>query len=246
MRKCNILGIDINVTNMDETLSYICRNLKELKGKYICVSNVHTTVMSYENNQYKNFQENAILRLPDGKPLSILASLKGFKNAKRVTGPDLMDKIFEKSPECKYTHYFYGSTEKTLEDMIKNIKKSYPDIVIVGKKSPPYRELLEHEKKEILEEINCKKPDFLWIGLGAPKQEKWMFENKGKIDSIMIGVGAAFDYKAGNIKRGPNWMQNLSLEWLYRLMQDPKRLFKRYLETNTKFLYYLAFGKKGV
>lgn len=237
MQTCNILGVNIAVTNMRDTVNYIKENLEQLKGNYICISNVHTTVMSYENKEYRKIQNGGALALPDGGPLSVISRKKGYKNAERVTGPDLMGEIFKISEENGYTHYFYGSTDSILKTLELKLKEKYPSLKIKGMYSPPFRPLTSEEDCEITTNINKVKPDFIWVGLGAPKQEIWMAEHQNKIDSIMIGVGAGFDYYAGSIKRAPMWMQNCSLEWVYRLMQDPRRLFKRYISTNSKFLY---------
>ena len=153
-----------------------------------------------------------------------------------------MREIFEVSEACGYRHYFYGSTPETLKLLKEKVEEKY-HLAIVGLESPPFRKLTEEEDRKVVERINAARADFVWVGLGAPKQEKWMYEHKGRINGLMIGVGAGFDYFAGNIKRAPMWMQKCSLEWLYRLMQDPKRLFKRYLVTNTKFLWLTAKGK---
>lgn len=238
INELSILGVNIAITNYEEILSYIYENIENLKGKYICISNVHTTVMSYENEEYKNIQNSAILRLPDGKPLSSYQKKKGFKNATRVTGPDLMKKIFLDSNN-NIKHYFYGSTEETLEKLKNNLNNLYPNLLIQGMFSPPFKELTKEEDEKIINDINNSGANIVWVGLGAPKQEKWMYEHKDKINALMIGVGAGFDYHAGNIKRAPKWMQKCSLEWLYRLMQDPKRLFKRYMKTNFKFIYHV-------
>lgn len=240
---CDILGVKIAAVNMQQTLDYIKENKSSLSGKYICVSNVHTTVMSYENPEYLKIQNHAELALPDGKPLSVVCRKRGYKNAERVTGPDLMGEIFAISKEHGYRHYFYGSTEETLKKLREKLEKKYPGINICGMYAPPFRPLSEVEDQKIMEMINASKPDFVWIGLGAPKQEQWMAEHKGKVKGLMLGVGAGFDYYAENIKRAPGWMQRFSLEWLYRLLQEPKRLFKRYLVTNTKFLWLIARGK---
>lgn len=237
METCNILGVNVNAINMGDTISFIESNLKEIKGNYICVSNVHTTVMAYEDVNYKNIQNGGVMALPDGKPLSVVSKLKGYKKCERVTGPDLMECIFEISEKKGYKHFFYGSTEETLKKLKKELNLKFKDLNIVGMYSPPFRELSEKEEIMIISEINKNQPDFVWVGLGAPKQEIWMNKNKNKINGLMIGVGAGFDYHAKNIKRAPNFMQNAGLEWLYRLLQDPKRLFKRYLVTNTKFIY---------
>ncbi len=236
IQETSILGVNIAVANIDEILKFLSENMKEVSGNYICVSNVHTTVLSYEDSDYKKVQNNALLRLPDGAPLSSVARKKGFNEAKRVTGPDLMQKIFESSDSSGYRHYFYGSTEKTLEKLRDKLQEKYPNINIVGMYSPPFRTLTEEEDNEIIKNINNTEADIVWVGLGAPKQEIWMNNHKNKIKGLMIGVGAGFDYHAGNIKRAPKWMQKCSLEWLYRLLQDPKRLFKRYFRTNTKFI----------
>ena len=229
---------------MKETVAYIDAHIDELRGKYICVSNVHTTVMSYENEKYRKIQNGAAMALPDGAPLSIYSRKKGYKEAKRVTGPDLMLEIFKTSHKTGYRHFFYGSTQETLDRMKTVIEKDYPGMIVAGMYSPPFRQLTEKEDKQIVKMINATKPDFVWVGLGAPKQEIWMYNHKNQINGVMIGVGAGFDYLAGYIKRAPKWMQRLSLEWCYRLMQDPKRLGKRYFTTNVKFLKFAHREKR--
>lgn len=240
--RCKILGVQVAAVNMETTLNYIKGNLDELGGKYICISNVHTTVMSYEDKTYCKIQNEAVLALPDGKPLSVLCRKRGFLKADRVTGPDLMKEIFTCSEKNGYTHFFYGSTPQTLKLLEKKLKIEY-GLSIKGIYSPPFRSLTEEENKSIIDKINEAKADFIWVGLGAPKQEKWMYEHQNKVHGLMIGVGAGFDYFAGNIKRAPMWMQRCSLEWLYRLFQEPGRLFKRYMVTNTKFIWFILQGK---
>ena len=253
LQYCEILKTRINVTDMDRTVRYITSHLEELKGNYICVSNVHTTVTSYRDETYRKVQNSGAMALPDGQPLSIVSRFRGYKDAKRVPGPDLMPEIFRLSQEKGYTHYFYGGSEHTLAQLKNKILEKYPDLQIAGMYSPPYRELSEEEDAQIIERINAAKPDFLWVALGAPKQEIWMYQHRDKIHSLMIGVGAAFDFLAGTVKRAPMWMQKLCLEWVYRIFQDPKRMLPRYLNTNFAFLYYtfqesrqLAKQKKSV
>lgn len=240
METCNILGVEIAVTNMKDTVEYIDEKLEKLKGNYICVSNVHTTVMAYEDEEYRKIQNGGALALPDGGPLSVISRKKGYEKADRVTGPDLMREIFKLSEEKGYSHYFYGSTNETLQILEEKLKYEYPKLKILGGYSPPFKKEVSIEEQELIDDINILKVDFVWVGLGAPKQEKWMSLHVGKINSVMIGVGAGFDYYAGNIKRAPQWMQKYSLEWLYRLLQDPKRLFKRYFYTNIKFIWLMT------
>ena len=236
---CNIMGVNIAAINMNWLLKYLDENLSDIKGDYICVSNVHTTVTSYEDAAYCAVQNGGLMAIPDGGPLSSVGRKRGYSDMDRTTGPSLMGEIFKISAEKGYRHYFYGSTEETLKLLEEKLQANYPGIQIAGMYSPPFRPLTEEEDKNIIENINKTKPDFVWRGLGAPKQEKWMAEHQGKIDGLMLGVGAGFDYYAENIKRAPMWMQKSNLEWLYRLMQDPKRLFKRYFHTNTKFIWNL-------
>ncbi len=240
---CNILGVNISVIDMNKTVAYLHKCIKELSGSYICISNVHTTVMSYENEEYCKIQNDAVLALPDGKPLSVVCRRRGFPETQRVTGPDLMGEIFAISRENGYRHYFYGSTEETVNVLRGKLEERYPGIQIAGSYSPPFRPLTKEEDAQVIRQINEAGADFIWVGLGAPKQEKWMYAHKGRVQGLMIGVGAGFDYFAGNIKRAPLWMQKCSLEWLYRLLQDPRRLFTRYLVTNTKFLWLVGRGE---
>ena len=237
MERCTILKTNINVTNMEDVLNEIENSLEEVRGNYVCVSNVHTTVMAFRDEGYRKIQNESWMSLPDGKPLSMVSKKRGFENAGRVPGPDLMPKIFEKSEEKKYRHFFYGSTEQTLKMLEQKVKEKYPYLEIAGMYSPPFRKLTEEEDKEIIEKINKTKSDFVWVALGAPKQEIWMAEHKDKIQALMIGVGAAFDFEAGTVKRAPKWMQEMCLEWFYRILQDPMRLIPRYVNTNLSFMW---------
>ena len=241
MKTCSILGVNIAVTDMDETVRTIEDHIDELRGKYICVSNVHTTVMSHDDPSYRNVQNSAAIALPDGKPLSVVSRKRGFTEAKRVTGPDLMGELFARNNGLK--HFFYGDKPETLEILKRNLEEKYPDLQIAGMISPPFRTLSKEEEQKYIEKINESGADIIWIGLGAPKQEIWMYEHQNMVNGVMIGVGAGFSYHAGLIKRAPMWMQKMSLEWLYRLLQDPVRLFRRYFVTNIKFLCLEAFDK---
>lgn len=234
---CNIMGVDIAAVNMPWLIEFTKKNIKELSGNYMCVSNVHTTVMSYDDAKYCAVQNGGIMAIPDGGPLSSVGRRRGFSEMRRTTGPDYMKEILKISNKEGYRHFFYGSTEETLKKLQRTLKRSYSDVQVAGMFSPPFRTLSAKEDEEVVRMINESNADFVWIGLGAPKQECWMAEHQGKIKGFMIGVGAAFDYEAGNIVRAPQWMQKTNLEWLYRLIQEPKRLFKRYFYTNTKFIW---------
>ena len=235
-KSCSILDSQISVIDMSTTIEYLKKNTDMLRGKYICVCNTHTTIMAYENESYRNAQNSAVLNLPDGKPLSIVGRRHGYTEMGRVAGPDLMHEVFRISAEQKWRHYFYGSTAETLEALRKRLESNYQGIQIVGMYAPPFRDLMIEEDTEIVNLINEAKPDFIWVGLGAPKQEIFMYHHREQLNGVMIGVGAGFDFHAGKVKRAPLWMQRIGLEWFYRMMQEPRRLWKRYFKTNWKFL----------
>lgn len=231
-----ILGVNIAVTNMQDTVNLIVSQIDELKGKFICLSNVHTTVMSDKDEEYRKIQNAAFLALPDGSPLALVQRLRGYKEAEQVAGPDLMPALWKATENTHISHYFYGSTQETINALEDRLKTRYPDLKIAGMEAPPFRPLTEEEDDEAVRRINESGAAIVWVGLGAPKQERWMYEHRDRINALMLGVGAGFDFHAGTVKRAPNWMRNHYLEWLYRLIQDPKRLWKRYVETNAKFI----------
>lgn len=231
-----ILGVNVAVTNMTDMVNLITKHADELKGEFICLSNVHTTVMAYENEEYRNIQNSAFIALPDGSPLAFVQRLRGYKEAEQVSGPDLMPALWGATENTGISHYFYGSSEETIKALRQNLGKKYPGMKIAGMEAPPFRPLTEEEDAEAVRRINESGASILWVGLGAPKQEEWMYRHRGKINCLMFGVGAGFDFHAGTVKRAPLWMRSHYLEWLYRLTQDPKRLWKRYVNTNGKFL----------
>ena len=235
---CSIMGVNIAAINMKWLVNYTKKNIKSLSGDYMCVSNVHTTVTAYENEDYRNVQNGGIMAIPDGGPLSSIGRRRGYSKMERTTGPSYMEEILKISVENGYTHYFYGSTPETLIQIKSVLENKYPNIQIAGVYSPPFRPLSDTEDQDIITKINDANPDFLWVGLGAPKQELWMAAHQWKVKGFMVGVGAGFDYIVGNINRAPEWMQKCNLEGLYRLKQEPFRLFKRYWHTNTKFIWH--------
>jgi len=223
---------------MEWLINYTKENINALSGDYMCVSNVHTTVSAYKDDSYREIQNGGIMAIPDGGPLSTVGHKRGYNNMQRTTGPSYMEEIMKISVENNYRHYFYGSTQETLDKLRVVLERDYSGIQIAGMYSPPFRSITLEEDKEIIDRINDSNPDFLWVGLGAPKQEKWMAAHYNKVKGFMVGVGAGFDYVAGNIKRAPEWMQKSNLEWFYRLKQEPIRLFKRYWQTNWKFIWH--------
>ncbi len=238
LKKGNVFGVRYSIGNQAEAETEILRRLGDLSGKYICFSNVHTLITAVENESYKTALNSSAYTFPDGAPVALKLRRNGEAGAERVAGPDFMSGVFKRTSDGRCSHFFYGSSEEVLKELNKKLKSKYPDINIAGMYSPPYRQLSSEEDAEITEMINRSKADIVWIGLGAPRQEMFMYSHKGKINGLMAGVGAGFDYHAGTLKRAPRWMQKASLEWLYRLISEPKRLVKRYFITNTKFIWY--------
>ena len=237
--RCNVLGVQFNVSNVDSAIYYVRTHLSDLAGKYICFCNVHTTMMSYRDADYQTIQNSAALTFADGAPIAREQQHLDFTSARRVAGPDFMDAMFKATMDGSVSHYFYGSTEETIRNLQEELPKRYPGIRIAGAYSPPFKpleDITEDEDQTDLQRINNSGADLIWIGLGAPKQEKWMATHEGKLGGVMLGVGAGFDFYAGTVKRAPDWVKKIGMEWLYRLFQDPKRLWKRYITTNTEFL----------
>ena len=240
--KIPIFGIKISILmSYEDAYMLLLNRVKSAQfPAYITVNNVHTIVEGVRNKEYAKVINNAFLALPDGKPLSIIAKKKGEKNITRIFGPTFMKKTLEWGQNDNLKHFFFGSSKETLNKMIAVIQKRFSMVNIVGAISPPFRKFSDQENAEYIQQINSVGPDIIWVGLGAPKQEVWMYENYKKLNKgIMVGIGAGFDYLAGNTKHAPQWMKNMALEWLYRLIQEPRRLWKRYLVTNTLFIVYI-------
>lgn len=241
--RVEILGVPISVVTMEAALEYISQHLEQLRGGYVCAANVHTTVTAHENQDFLRVQKESVLTLPDGKPLAVIGKRKSRGQMEKVTGTHFMQHIFT---DCRFAgkkHYFYGTRSDEISQMILRIHEDYPTLNICGYEASVFRELRDEEVDELAKRINCSGADFVWVALGAPRQEQLMYRMKGMTKSIMVGVGGAFHILSGKINDAPLWMQNAGLEWFYRLCKEPKRLFSRYLITNTKFLYYLVTKK---
>lgn len=234
--KNKIINTSISIGTYQNFLDTILLLSKKQESSYICIANVHMIIEGYKDPDFQQVINQANLITPDGMPLS--KAIKWFYKVdqERVAGMDLMPDLIKISAEQNLSIYLYGSTDLILKKIINNASYNFPNIKICGTYSPPFRELTLKEKEDIIDQINQAKPNFVFVALGCPKQEKWIAEHKGKIHSCMIGLGGAFEVYAGVKERAPVWMQKTSLEWLYRLIQDPKRLFKRYLNTNSLFV----------
>lgn len=210
-------------------------------NNWVCVSNVHTTVECREDTRLRAIQNGSFLTIADGQPVIYYGRMAGVAGIERIMGPDIMTAVFA-APECRgRRHYFLGGMPETLERMERNLRAKFPELIIAGMLSPPFRKLSPDEEEEQRRSIRAAKPDYLWVCFGAPKQEYWMEANHAHFpDSLLLGIGAGFAYHAGELKRAPEWAQALACEWVWRLAQDPKRLWKRYFRTNPVFVGLFA------
>jgi N-acetylglucosaminyldiphosphoundecaprenol N-acetyl-beta-D-mannosaminyltransferase len=232
-----ILKSKIAAISFRETIDIIENWIYNKKSKYVCICNTHSLVTAYNDSFFNDVLNNAGLCTPDGMPLVWALKLYGYKNQERVDGPNLMLKLCELAPQKNFKIFLYGGKQDTLERLEKKLKEDFNGINIVGKYSPPFRNLTDDEEREIREMINNSNADLIFVSLGCPKQEIWMYRQKDYIKGVMIGVGAAFDFIVGDIKRPPVIFQKLGLEWFFRLIAEPKRLWKRYAYNNPMFIY---------
>jgi N-acetylglucosaminyldiphosphoundecaprenol N-acetyl-beta-D-mannosaminyltransferase len=237
-----ILGCFIDASLWQEAVDTLLHWAKDRQSRYVCICNVHVAVTANHAPEFRRIVNEADMATPDGMPLVWVLRRMGFQWQERINGPDLMWRLCGQAAEKGLSIFLYGSTPGTLERLTDNLKTAFPQLAIAGVCSPPFRLLSEEEDQEITDCINGSVAHIVFVGLGCPKQELWMAAHRGKIQGVMIGVGAAFDYHAGTVRRAPLWMQRLGLEWLFRLMSEPRRLWKRYLVTNSLFVIYVGLG----
>jgi len=204
------------------------------ESRTVGICNVHVVVLGATDPEYRDVLSSNDINCPDGAPIAWLLRRKGVKKQEKVSGPDLMWRLCKQCAKRGIAVYFYGSRMETLDALESNLKCKISNLKGYYE-SPPFRALSEVEKRQAIERINASGAGIVFVGLGCPKQERWMAEHRGKINAVMIGVGAAFDFHAGIVSRAPRWMSNAGLEWLHRLFSEPKRLWRRYLVTNTVF-----------
>lgn len=233
----NIMSLDVSHISLDESVDRVIHLAGQKKASYICFANAHMTVEAYKDKSFRNKVNNADLVLADGRPISLASRLLHRKTQERITGMEFIETMLEKPGLKNLSVFIYGSTNDVIRAMAEKIKLNYPDICLAGAISPPFRELTGKELDDDIEKINQSGANLVLVALGCPKQEKWMAENYQKIHAVLLGIGGALPVVAGIQKRAPKWMQNMALEWFYRLLQQPKRLFTRYLHSNSWFLY---------
>ncbi len=243
----NILGVGVSAVNMDQALAAIDSWIARQNHNYACVTGVHGVMESQRDEGLRFIHNVAGLVTPDGMPLVWISRLKGFSKVDRVYGPDLMLAVCKRSVAMGYKHFLYGGAEGVTEKLAERLQCRFPLLEIAGTYSPPFRPLTEEEDTQIIQMINDANPDIVWIGLSTPKQEYWMAKHIDRLTaSVLIGVGAAFDFLAGTKKQAPRWMQRSGLEWFFRLITEPRRLWRRYLINNPSFLWLIMLQAIGI
>jgi N-acetylglucosaminyldiphosphoundecaprenol N-acetyl-beta-D-mannosaminyltransferase len=245
--RTNILGVGVSELNMGLAVETIERWLQKRDPNYVCVTSVHGIVECQHDEKLREIHNAAGLVTPDGMPLVWSMRSQGHKHVSRVYGPDLLLEVMRLSTERGFKHFFYGATESTLERLQNNLERQFPGIEIVGKIAPPFRALTPSEDAEIVATLNGSGADIVWVGLSTPKQEKWMAEHLHRINvPVAIGVGAAFDFHAGLTPQAPKMIRYSGFEWLFRLVTEPRRLWRRYLKIVPYFLFFSACQRLGL
>ncbi|MGY4383033.1 N-acetylglucosaminyldiphosphoundecaprenol N-acetyl-beta-D-mannosaminyltransferase [Pedobacter sp. UYP24] len=243
LSKKKIISIDISSGTYKEFVSAILNYATAKTSSYVCVANVHMLVEAYESKEFAKVVNSADLVTPDGMPIAKAFQTLYNQEQPRVDGMSLLPVLLGESEKTGLSVYFYGGSQATLDATSNYLKIQYPNLKVAGLYSPPFRTLTDLENDEVAKTITTSGANIVFVVLGCPKQERWMMQMKGKIPAIMLGIGGALPVLVGQQKRAPQWMQKNSLEWLYRLAQEPRRLFKRYFKTNTMFMYLMAKEK---
>jgi N-acetylglucosaminyldiphosphoundecaprenol N-acetyl-beta-D-mannosaminyltransferase len=245
--RVNVLGVGVCPVNRARALSMIEGWIATSSRQYVCVSGIHGVMESQRDEALRAIHNAAGMVVPDGMPLVWLSRLWGHPEVERVYGPDLLLACCDRSRTTGYRHFFYGGGAGVPGLLMERLKAWFPGLVVVGAYSPPFRALTPEEDAEVIRQINAARPDIVWVGLGTPKQERWMAEHRDRLEaSVCIGVGAAFDFHAGLKRQAPHWMQHSGLEWLFRLMAEPRRLWRRYLRNNPLFVWNVLLQGLGL
>jgi len=238
IRTREVLGLPIAMTDYTEAMDVMDGMIARRERGWLCAVAVHAVMVAQSDYEMRRALVDASLTVPDGMPLVWAANMLGEHLPNRVYGPTLMERYSERCVSRGHRVWLYGGRDQgSLVQLALSMRRSYPGIQIVGGYSPPFRDLTEEEEDTLAAQINASRPDVLWVGIGVPKQEKWMARMRDRLDvPVMCGVGAAFDFHAGRISQAPRWMQERGLEWTYRIAQEPRRLLPRYLYYNPRFL----------
>jgi N-acetylglucosaminyldiphosphoundecaprenol N-acetyl-beta-D-mannosaminyltransferase len=238
IEKVNVLGVGISVLDQDRAREFLFEAVRQGRRGYVAVTGVHGVSEAQSDPELKRILNQALLATPDGMPMVWMGRLQGQQSIRRVYGPDLLLNLCQNSQDGRFRHFLYGGNPGVADDLERELQFKFPGVNIVGKYAPPFRPLNDVELQQLQEQVRGSRPDFFWVGLSTPKQERFMAAHLALLPEakIFIGIGAAFDLLTGRVRQAPGWMQRAGLEWLFRLSQEPRRLWKRYLINNPLFL----------
>jgi N-acetylglucosaminyldiphosphoundecaprenol N-acetyl-beta-D-mannosaminyltransferase len=236
----SVIGSAIDVLGWDEAITRLGAWSRQRASRVVCICNAHSLVTARQDAAYAQVLREAEMCTPDGAPVAWMLRRLGHAGQPRINGPDLMWRYCAWAAEHDEAIYLYGGSEATLALLQQRLRAAFPALRIAGAVSPPFRTLSVEEDEAAVAAINASGAGTVWVGLGCPKQELWMQAHRGRVNAVMLGVGAAFDYHAGTVPRAPRWAQQAGLEWLHRLASEPRRLWRRYLVTNTRFVLAAA------
>jgi N-acetylglucosaminyldiphosphoundecaprenol N-acetyl-beta-D-mannosaminyltransferase len=244
--RVNVLGVGVSAITMADAVMRIDRWIAAGANQYVCVTGVHGIMESQADPALRDIHNRAGLVTPDGMPLVWVSWLRGHRHVERVYGPDLMLACCAASVARGYRHFFYGGAPGVPERLAARLQQRFPGLLVAGTWSPPFGEMTEAERGAVVERINVAGADIVWVGLSTPKQERWMAEHVRQLRAdVLIGVGAAFDFHTGVKRQAPRWMRRSGLEWLFRLGTEPRRLWRRYLRNNPRFLWCILLQLSG-
>ena len=247
IQRINVLGVGISVLNLESARAAMAEAIRDRRKGYICITGVHGVTEAQDDPAFRRILNEAFLCTPDGMPMVWMGKLAGRSEMSRVYGPDLMELICATSASQGWRHFFYGGAPGVAEMLTTRLGARFPSLQIAGTYTPPFRALNAEEEEQLAQQVNAARPDIFWIGLSTPKQEKFMAKFLPKLNTtLMVGVGAAFDFHSGRVKQAPLWMQRSGLEWCYRLTQEPRRLWKRYLRNNPLFVARVSLQLIGL
>jgi N-acetylglucosaminyldiphosphoundecaprenol N-acetyl-beta-D-mannosaminyltransferase len=237
LQRVNVLGVGVTPLDARQSIDVIDAAIRENAKCYICVTGVHGIMEAQQDPGLRSIINRSMITTADGRPTVWVGRLQGFRKMKQLTGPNLMLQFCEESVGKGQTHFFYGGDTGVAQHLKQSLENRYPGLKVVGTYTPPFRPLNAEEEKDLKEMVARLKPDVFWVGLSTPKQERFMVQYLPTLDTkVMIGVGAAFDIHTGRIKDSPEWFKATGLQWIHRIWQDPRRLWKRYLYNNPRFI----------
>jgi N-acetylglucosaminyldiphosphoundecaprenol N-acetyl-beta-D-mannosaminyltransferase len=237
----DVLGVKVSAINMSQAVDTADRWIRAGQPGYVCVTGVHGVMEAQKNPEFREILNHAMMNTPDGMPMSWVGRLQGFEDMDRVFGPDFMSAMCQLSLERGFRHFLYGGQPGIAEKLKYSLQKKFPGLQVVGTYTPPFRDMNVEEEDTLLAQLRDTRPHILWVGLSTPKQERFMAQYVDRLQvPLLVGVGAAFDYHTGAIRDCSTWIKRAGLQWLHRLAQDPRRLWRRYLRNNPAFVWNIA------